>query len=301
MKRLLKNAWKLAGALMAAGLILLAIGWTLGARGGVYADAKGVHIDKNERVEISKRDIGEFTEISVSTASADVELVASDHYGIELSYNAQTAPEWRVQDGRLTVKAENKLVISLFSFNFEGNSIKIYYPENARLDSAQITSFSGAVRVSDAYIAKLQIKNASGAVTLRHLEGEELILGVISGRVTLSDSGMSFGRVEIDISSGDITAEGLASRGTKIHAVSGRVRLSGELLGETDVKCVSGDVSVGTTRGEGEYSYSLKAVSGDVRVDGQRQGNSASRQNASAENSIAVNTTSGRIDLGFTK
>jgi DUF4097 and DUF4098 domain-containing protein YvlB len=301
MKRVLKNAWKLAGALMAAGLIVLAIGWMLGARGGVYVDAKGVHIDKNERIEISERDIGEFTEISVATASADIELIASDHYGIELSYNAQTAPEWRVQNGKLTVKAENKLIINFFSFNFQNNSINIYYPESARFDSAQITSASGAIRVSDAYIASLQIKNASGDVALRHLEGEALTVGVSSGRVTLSDSGISFGSVELTLTSGDITAEGLASRGTKIRSTSGRVKLSGELLGETDVHCVSGDASVSAAGDEGAYSYSLKAVSGGVRVDGQRQGNSAARQNASAGNNIAVNTTSGSIDLNFSK
>jgi hypothetical protein len=301
MKRLLKNAWKLAGALMAAGLILLAVGWMLGARGRVYADAKGVHIDKNERVEISERDIGAFTEISVATASADVELIASDHYGIALSYNAETAPTWSVRDGKLTVEANNKLIITFFSTSLQSNYIKIHYPDNARLGSVQITSASGKVSVADAYIAKLNVKSASGDVALDRLTGEALTVGVTSGRMTLSDSGISFDRVELEVSSGNITAEGIASRGTKIRAASGRVRLSGELLGETEVKCVSGAAEIRTALGEDAYSYSLKAVSGDVRVDGQRYERAASRKNDSAENNITVSATSGNIKLDFSK
>jgi hypothetical protein len=43
MKQRIKIVWIIIGAAFALGVVLVAIAWSLGARGGVYFDGSGLH------------------------------------------------------------------------------------------------------------------------------------------------------------------------------------------------------------------------------------------------------------------
>lgn len=111
------------------------------------------------------------------------------------------------------------------------------------------------VRVPHACAVEASV--VSSTLSIQSIEGE-LKASTVSGDMTLKDIG---GGLQISSVSGNVSGEGLTGK-LNLSTVSGGVRLSGENLDLAKVTTVSGDIHIGTSRGEGPYSF--QSVSGNV-------------------------------------
>jgi DUF4097 and DUF4098 domain-containing protein YvlB len=303
----------------------------------VYLNRRGVQVEKGARTEMTQRDIGAFTDIALDARDADIELIASDSYGLEISVRENQNPEWSVRDGKLSVtaRAESAFVLEIMgNWDFENqNRIRVYYPESAALENVSLKTGSGDIKVSDADIRALTIANAYGGLELKNLRAHDINIAMSSGNVTLASvsadfidvknsygfvsiSGLTAGRAEADLSSGDFTisdsetgflrvkddygavkANNLTARGTRIDVSSGNVTLSGALSGENTIEDSYGKVTFNTTVGEQEYSYDLVSSYGGVRLNGQTRSGKTDSRLSSFKNS-APNTLNIRASSG---
>jgi hypothetical protein len=120
---------------------------------------------------------------------------------------------------------------------------------------------SGDMRIGDVS-GKLELKTASGDVTLESLVSEKAALVTVSGDVEI-------GRVDASLSlrtvSGDVELGG--SRGAlTVATTSGDVDVRGLEAGELRIQSVSGDVRIAVARGT-QVFVDAASVSGDLRSE----------------------------------
>jgi DUF4097 and DUF4098 domain-containing protein YvlB len=344
MKTIVKYVLKFAPVFVVAGLILGGTGWLLGGRGGVYLSGRGLRVDKHTRTNITDHNISAFTDISVDARYADIELIASDGYGIEISVSVRESqnPLCRVSGGKLTVTAREESVFSveiIGDWDFEEkNFIRVYYPKGAAFESADLKTDTGDIAVSGADIRSLTVDSSYGDLSLRNIDAGSVRIDMSSGDITLADTKADFlgiknaygyvkanqltaGRVEANLSSGDFTltasaldfldvkdsygsvkATNLTSKGTLIDLSSGDVRLSGALSGENTIDSKYGKVVFETSLSERDYSFELATSFGNVRLNGQKQGEGVGglqKYADSAQNTLNIHASSGDIEVNF--
>jgi DUF4097 and DUF4098 domain-containing protein YvlB len=107
-------------------------------------------------------------------------------------------------------------------------------------------------------------------------------------------------KVNVTTASGHTSLEGSFS-GLDLKSASGGFRVTGEIVGDAELKSVSGDLNVGHVTGD----LSAKTVSGDTSadaVDGSVLMQSVSgnlRVGAVREGRVTVNSVSGNVELGI--
>jgi hypothetical protein len=306
-KFLSKNWWLLALLFILTGTTLGFIGWSSGAGDHrVYIDRDGLHVTRNDdkNITLSKTDLAEFVNVNISTASADVELIPSDHYGIDVSLPSRDSKlDWDIKDGELRVTTERDwgMIFNIFNFNFRYTSdyyVKVYYPKNITLDNVQINTTSGDIRMNAVSIKNLSVEATSGDIQARIQNYDIVTLNSTSGDIRLNGDFESIASIRVEAHSGDINMEDIAWRELVANTTSGDIIISGEAHGQSAISVRSGDVNLRISGGDSRYSYNLSATSGDIRVNGQNMGNSAISA-FSSDNLITIETTSGDINLEF--
>jgi len=111
------------------------------------------------------------------------------------------------------------------------------------------------VRVPHA--CEIESSVVSSSLSIQSVDGE-LNASTVSGDMSLKATS---GGLHLSSVSGNVSGEGLTGK-LRLSTVSGGVRLAGENLDQAKVTTVSGDIHIGTSRGEGPYTF--QSVSGDV-------------------------------------
>jgi len=129
--------------------------------------------------------------------------------------------------------------------------------------SAEVMSgnigISGASRISKAH-------TFSGDVTLTDIDTTgELTAGTISGDVLLER--VKARRVDIDVTSGDITARELSSEGATLKSLSGTIEFASTIAkgGRYELQAHSGDIHFLPTGGAG-YELQVSTFNGEINV-----------------------------------
>lgn len=299
--KLNKNIWIIAIVLIVSGAALTAAGWAMGARGGIYIDRGGVHASTNGgTVRISEENIGAFTDISVDADYANIKLIASDKYAIDIQLNDGQTPDWTITNGKLSVNTHTVggFQIGIMNFNMGESYVKIYVPENAALENVTLNTSSGDISLTDAEISRLKVDNAYGKLVMDNVKSGEADIKMSAGSVTID--GGETGFLKIKNSYGSIKADGFTSRGTDIHASSGSIKLRGVLTGENSISDSYGSVLFETSAGEQDYAYELSTAYGSIKVNGKTRGGDVSRS-ADSGNTLDIHASAGSIEVNFGK
>lgn len=247
--------------------------------------------------------------------------------------NERKMPEVSIKDNTLYIKNLKKGTYA------ENCTVYIYMPENLTSDFIDIATASGDIEVENLKVKdmelkansgdidciNLRVKNklsaraASGDITLKNIDAEEINISVASGDIDLTD--ITAEDIELGAASGDIEVDNLSvasmicstASGSQdydnidcetfeLAAASGSIKISLNQAPEDDssISTASGSVTLRLPR---SAAFQLNLSSSSGRFSDEFEGNSyrpngkvKSKYNGGGVN-INIKTTSGNIDL----
>jgi len=312
----MKTIWKVILIAIAVGLVLAILGLFMGASQSVVLNQKGVHIADEIESRITESNLSAFKNINVKAGFSDVELIKSDHYGVD-AYSSESEWDWSLDNGTLSVTRKSHQTVWVMNFNFSTSStsrnyLKIYFPDSAVFDSIDINADSGDVNLGNLRADSVKISNSFGKVAVNSVVCDTLQVGTDSGDFSGSDitarnliygntfgksvfksikadrftatcssssitlSGCEFGNSVITSSFGEIRADSFTSSGLDMNLNSGDIDLSGEFSGDTVIRSSFGTVSLVTSLKKDDYTYDLSNTFGDITIDGDTRSGSNS-------------------------
>lgn len=261
------------------------------------------------------------TDISIGVTNADTVIKYGEGDSIKVTYkknfsNGFQSFKAEVKDNKLIVK-ENIFTILFFGGN--RNSLEIILPEkeygnvdianvsgNCSIDGVICKAFGSVLTSGNAdytiYGETIKLNNVSGSSEVTNCtdrEAKTIKLVSISGSHTIS--GFMAEDIDIDTTSGDVTAEGISGT-VKVNSVSGRVNLGyARWDGDLKIDMVSGDCDITLPEKSG-VDIDFDRVSGDLRVnlDGNKTNFSGSTETTiGSENvhRIDADVVSGNIEI----
>ena len=293
MKSILKNWGKIALIMIVTGVVLLVLSFLLGARGGyAYIGAGGLKIaSARDDLVINEIDLSPFDVVEVKASHSDIELIASDHYGLEMRLPSSTSePHWDITNGKLTVETlSERNIFRFMDFGLISYYIRIYYPGNdtasfgAELTSTDLNTGSGNILLSKVSTEIIRLKTSSGGVRVDVKDYRAATVQTNSGDITFNGNGnnadltisATSGTINADVSgcikvdantnSGDITINGKtpSNAALSVSAKSGRAVVDVYAWQFLTVETRSGDIRIA---GEPFGSTSAKARSGVVTM-----------------------------------
>lgn len=165
----------------------------------------------------------------------------------------------------------------------------------------------------------LVVDNASNSFSLFNIFRRRSFINRGAVVITIP-SGVSFENVELISHTGNLVAEApirtekavvkaengavsileLYSEKATLTTGSGRITVTGELHGKTEVKCGSGAVEIMLNDDKSLYSYSADSGMGEINVDGTvYSGNSKLNSGKTMKDNIRMSCGSGRISVSF--
>jgi len=283
------------------GIVLMIGGFVLGASTSLFIDTDGFHIkNKGSEIIMNKDNLPAFTSMDISIASANVELIPSNSYGIDISSNRSNVDiVYSVENGVLKVDQHIRWFIGIFDFRswFRETNVKIFYPAGSKFEYIYFYGTSGQMTADKIEASDIFLKLTSGRVILSDIVTDKMRAKVTSGSVNFNN--LSTEKFDCDITSGTIYAKNLSSKFLNLKMTSGNFTAEGEMKGDNYIKLTSGNVNLGIYGNRADYSRDVDVTSGNVYIDGSRaNGNEIIR---SAPNSLTVKLTSGNVRVDFTE
>ncbi len=281
--------------------------------------------------------LNSFTDIDIDTDIDNIEIVSSDQYRIELAYDeAEGDINYYNDNGTLTIKPADKLTILDINFNanYQSSSLKIYVPQDAKINSAKIDVDDGNINISGIDLAKASIDNSYGSVILSSLVMEEAIINADDGNIELKDITAkevtldnSYGNVTIDSlvadnlecdmndgnfngsnitinnktyldnDYGNVEFAGLSTDSLEADLEDGNIKINELKCNSSKIDNEYGDIELNYLGDENEFNYSLDSEYGTVTVGGIEQGDKANKE--SGEKSISAQCENGNINITF--
>lgn len=151
--------------------------------------------------------------------------------------------------------------------------------------------------------SRIALSCGIGEADISGLSAKELTISAGAGDVGLRN--LSAGAFTLYCGAGELTAKGIkTTQGAQINCGIGELTLSGDLLGEVEVKGGIGEVQLLLSANEEDYSITAEAGIGEVRIGGRSVSmlsGSFSRQRENAENSLDISCGIGEIDVRFSE
>ncbi|MDF2632112.1 MAG: hypothetical protein K0Q85_708 [Caproiciproducens sp.] len=170
-----KTLLRVSAAAMALGLILLSVGYFSGAKYSVAAGRNGIHVIDSTPHSVKNLTLEPFQSIDVEVGQTDIELIHSDHYGVDIQYYGDTElPQYTVENGTLKIsdtpaqKAGFLWLNMNFNFMQTQNIIKIYLPANTSLKNIKVQNNTGSFQLNGITAEKADIHLDFGSLQIRN-------------------------------------------------------------------------------------------------------------------------------------
>lgn len=299
----MKKIMMICLSLIVAGVALVVLGAATGADetmratlGGFTSSAAGGETVRDIPVE-------DFQSLTVSSDSADVVIERGERYGYTLHNIAEGDCEatTRGENGdELYLKIKSGEGVPLFPlarlFGDPRPSVTVTVPDDANLSAVTASVASGTLTVRSVAADDLVASVASGRIGIDTAWTHRAVLSCASGVVDAAhltaDSSAS-----VSVASGRVTATDLFVCDMTAEVVSGSLRLSGQMAGETQIKVGSGNAEMTFSDPIDAYRRSVSLGSGDVYVNGVK--NPGNDTNSAAKNSLTASIGSGSLHLNF--
>lgn len=307
MKGLTKLIVGIAAPLLAVGIVLSGVGWAMGAETSIEVPVgeERIHVgwdgvglsgwsgtSGTETAAAEEAELAPFTSLEVELSNGTVTVSAGETYGIRLSSGSRKL-QYSLEDGTLKVWDEELIGVQ---FSERGGSVEIFLPDGAELADADITSALGGLELKNVQVETLNIQADLGDITAEGLQAGSAVLTAECGAVNLTD--VEADELEAELSLGDMTATGLAvADRLTVTSSLGSVSLEGELGESVSVTADMGDISAVSSRAEQWYGYELSTDLGEITVNGQNRGTSASQEGETG--TMELHTDMGGITLRF--
>ncbi len=207
--------------------------------------------------------------IDISTASADVMIIPSDGYYVEIDYTYwEEEPEYTIENGALTFN-DRYCFPDSYSINFNlKNYIKIYVPSDTDLNRIKLDNASGNVNIAgfrtDQLKANISYGNftvekaaavtsefnlSSGECSIRDFQSDSLDLSNSYGNchfnnVNQEKTADNLSRIDISMSSGSLDMKGIESNSVVVTNSYGNVEISDMTANDFSASLSSGNITM---------------------------------------------------------
>lgn len=310
MKRFYKVLSSTAAALFGIGVILAIAGWAMGGQTSMDVDVAGYKatigwgIYSREGREnglkmhkVQEENLAAFDKLDIDISLGDVDVVLSDHYGLDLSWRGRNYDlHYTNENGTLKVWSTSIPNIGIdFDMNYDAK-VTVYLPEGVQLDDVFVKAAMGDVDISSFHAETLEVKAHMGSVSLNTVTMGDGTLKLDMG--DLDVSAVTADTLELTLLMGKLEAYDLStSKELTVENSMGDIDVSGSLSGKTKMNASMGDISISTDLPESDYGYDLKTSMGTVRVNGDKMDDEASRNGGT--HYITADNSMGSIDLDF--
>lgn len=311
MKRLNKVLLSTASALFALGLILAVAGWAMGGQTSMEVDVAGHKVNVGMTGFYSKDgnwtgrsgnisvqdDLAAFDKLDVNISLGDVDVVPSDHFGLDLSWRGKNYElHYTNENGLLKVWSTSVPNIGInldFGMNYDGK-VTVYIPEGTQLKDAAVYTSMGDIDLSGFNAESLDVSASMGSVSLTNAVVGDGILDLAMGDLNVST--VNAESLEFILSMGKLEAYDISTTKELImENAMGDMEVQGSLGGKTEASASMGEVTI--TSDLSDYGYDLNTSMGTVRVNGDKRGDEASQSGGT--NFITVDNSMGDIDVDF--
>jgi DUF4097 and DUF4098 domain-containing protein YvlB len=263
-------------------------------------------LDRDDAKEftIEKNVVDPITDINIRTGIAEVELIESDQFYVEIEYLYwEDEPEYSLENGELYFNDTDCLPNS-YSINFNlDNHIRIYLPKGSKMNNIRIEDASGDVNISSFIAEELDITVSYGDFTMKEAAAADTDITLSSGTSNITDfqSGeidftnsygnanftninvtplqlaqdTTFDRFNVTMSSGDVKMKGLASKTIEITNSYGDITIDTLTTDEIELNLSSGNceimngdiISTDIRNSYGDVTLGLLGVVNDYSLD----------------------------------
>ena len=276
------------------GILSVILGLKFGGKANWGFDlATMKYTDQTETVE-NTIDLDDFDSLDIEVSSMDVMIKHGDSYRLEYKAEEGREPVIEQNGGKLKITQPSgssfKIGIDLSAID---ENYTIVVPDGADVIKLDARLSSGDL-ITDHVNISGKIHASSGDVLLSDVEGEKLDVSVSSGEIGCDK--IKVKEAVFDASSGNIEINRIFADDVKCEASSGDITINDSEAGNLYCKASSGEIEVVLNGSEDEYSYELKATSGDIKVNGVEIEDKYEKDNGK-DNKITLRSTSGDIKL----
>lgn len=294
MKKLPKSFTIIASCMIVLGILLAIIGYTAGARFSIISTNDGLKVLSPEDRKIETFPLSDFTRINGNLLDANIEIIPSDEYKLEIERQKDKEITHEVKNDTLIIEGKDQETKQLFNFNLSFTSIaksdiKIYVPKEANFSEISLENKFGDTRLEGMVSDNLKINTTDGDITFNNVNSNELKIvnkfGDIRGSkiktkdltIEMNDGDIVFNDVDsnklnIKNKFGDITGNKVETKDLKIELTDGNAVFDDVNAESTVLDNRFGDIKFGNFNSHG---LNIKGQDGDIVIQGLLLGTSA--------------------------
>lgn len=223
--------------------------------------------------------------LKVNESSDEVKIVRGDVDKPVVDYSETENWTYEIKESNGTLSIERKQIKDVyftFGINTENTDLVITLPKSTK-GEFDITTSSGAIKITDINCEKMALETSSGSIKLEGIETGKFTAKATSGAIKITDTKTK--DAAISASSGNIKVENLEADDVTVTTTSGSIHFDNIKAKGVNANATSGGISFNNID---VSSLGLGATSGSVKCD-----------DTSIKDSIVAKTTSGSISLNL--
>ncbi|MET3644399.1 DUF4097 family beta strand repeat-containing protein [Streptococcus gallinaceus] len=223
-------------------------------------------------------DLDDFNQLSLHFGSLDISIFPTEEKNAYLLADSTNQLEIENKDGHLNIRQSFNKQKEKFSFGFNmeflikgiltevfsGNTIKLYIPQDKKLEQVSIQLGSGDVMTRHLAITSGTIQTGSGDMDLKQCQLTQVKLSAGSGDMDLRSCQVKKGIIQIG--SGDISLTDSTINYSQIQLGAGDMEINKSQLEQVTLQSASGDMELHHCNFSGKSS--LTTASGDMEING---------------------------------
>ncbi|MDD6794683.1 MAG: DUF4097 family beta strand repeat-containing protein [Clostridiaceae bacterium] len=271
----MKKSIKVALSLIAAGLILMAIGFFSGGFKSVFIDSNGINIAdiKENLVEINDN-LNEFKNIDIDFNYGDIEIISGNEFSINGIYDKSKYELTYNVDGDTLILKDKSIKKINFNLSFFGsgntdrkNKITICIPENTTLSIVKGNQNYGDIKIDSLKSTKIDLSSDFGNINLNSLSSDSVNIKADDGKISLDNSNCK--AINLNSDFGDIIVNNTKTEDFNSTSQSGSLKFNDFTANKITATNESGDIKADKIYTNG---LDLNLESGKVKINGELKG-----------------------------
>lgn len=320
MKTSRKTMTIIASCMIVMGIILGVAGLSAGARFTITNTKDGFQVIGPEDRITEEFSLPSFTNIKIDFKDADVEIIPSSEYKLEIKTLKGIEITHEVKNDTLILTSEDqksgpKFFLNLTLTSTPQPAIKIYVPKDAKFSDISLVNKFGDIRLVEMIVDKMDIYANDGDIVIKDLQSDELTIengfGDITGskvkterlHVEINDGDAEFNGIEaastvFNNKFGDITFREFTSQELSMKSNDGDIDIQGKLLGNSVIHSSFGDIDLKLSNKESELSYNIRNQFGDISINDNNFEAKATHK-ANTEHKLDIVSNDGDVQVDF--
>ncbi len=263
----------ICGLLALLGILFITAGVMLGGRlygislGGNGLEVRSQLSNSKASMQTGNESLSEFQDMDVCLEYADIEIIPSDHYGIEYCLDENYKFTYHVENGKLNVEQKSKYRINgnltFFSLGFSNISdeyVKIYIPENSVLQNASIKNDSGNIDLGNIKCDELTVVDRYGDLNAGTISCKTLDTTLDSGNFKFDE--LSADSIAVSDKYGNLDADKIYGAKISLDMESGYIKFKDMKADNLTISSSYGDIDI--EKQNIKEKLDIKAESGNI-------------------------------------